>query len=91
MTMIDVRVEIDGSRAGQALHEATEKLDSAGGDVFLGFSAVRRLDPRGLRALEDFASAADDKAVMVTLRGINVDIHEVLKLARLSSRFSIAN
>jgi anti-anti-sigma regulatory factor len=56
MTMIDVWVELDGSRAGQALHEATEKRDSAGGDVFLDFSAVRRLDPRGLRALEDFAS-----------------------------------
>jgi len=91
MTMIDVWVELDGSRAGQALHEATEKRDSAGGDVFLDFSAVRRLDPRGLRALEDFASAADDKAVMVTLRSINVDIHKVLKLARLSSRFSIVN
>jgi anti-anti-sigma regulatory factor len=91
MTMIDVWVEIDGSRVGQALHEATEKLDSAGGDVFLDFSALRRLDPRRLGALEDFASAADDKAVMVTSRGVNVDIYKVLKLARLSSRFSIVN
>ena len=52
-------------------------------------SGARR--SKGPRALEDFASAADDKAVMVTLRSINVDIHKVLKLARLSSRFSIVN
>lgn len=89
MTMIDVWVEIDGNRVAQALQEAEEKLDNAGGDVFLDFSSVRRLDPSGLRALEDFASAAEDKAVKVTLRGVNVDIYKVLKLARLSSRFSM--
>jgi anti-anti-sigma regulatory factor len=91
MTMIDVWVEIDGNRVAQALHEAGEKLDSAGGDVFLDFSAVRRLDPSGLRALEDFAGAADGKTVKVTLRGVNVDVYKVLKLARLSSRFSMVD
>ena len=89
MTMIDVWVEIDGNRVAQALQEAEEKLDNAGGDVFLDFSSVRRLDPSGLRALEDFASAAEDKAVKVTLRGVNVGIYKVLKLATLSSRFSM--
>jgi anti-anti-sigma regulatory factor len=87
--MIDVWVEIDGNRVAQALQEAEEKLDNAGGDVFLDFSSVRRLDPSGLRALEDFASAAEDKAVKVTLRGVNVGIYKVLKLATLSSRFSM--
>ena len=91
MTMIDVWVEIDGNRVAEALHEAAEKLDSAGGDVFLDLSAVRRLDPAGLRALEDFAGAADGKTVKVTLRGVNVDVYKVLKLARLSSRFSMVN
>ena len=91
MTMIDVWVEIDGNRVAEALREAGLKLDSAGGDVFLDFSAVRRLDPSGLRALEDFAAAADGKTVKITLRGVNVDIYKVLKLARLSSRFSMVN
>ncbi len=45
MTMIDVWVEIDGNRVAEALHEAGEKLDSAGGDVFLDFSSVHRIDP----------------------------------------------
>ncbi len=91
MTMIDVWIEIDGSSVAQALHEAGEKLDSSGDDVFLDFSAVRRIDPSGLRALEDFAGTADEKAVKVTLRGINVDVYKVLKLARLSSRFTMVN
>jgi anti-anti-sigma regulatory factor len=91
MTMIDVWLEVDGNRVAQVLNEAAEKLDSADGDVFLDFSAVRRIDPRGLRALEDFAGAADEKVVKATLRGVNVDVYKVLKLARLSSRFSIVN
>ena len=91
MTMIDVWVEIDGSRVAQALHEAGEKLENAGGDVFLDFSAVRRVDPAGLRSLEEFAAAADEKAAKVTLRGVNVDVYKVLKLARLSSRFAFVN
>lgn len=91
MTMIDVWVEIDGDRVTQALHEAGEKLDSAGGDVFLDFSSVRRIDPSGVRRLEDFAATAEEKAVKVSLRGVNVDVYKVLKLARLSSRFAIVN
>jgi anti-anti-sigma regulatory factor len=91
MTMIDLWVEIDGNQVAQALHEAGEKLASDGGDVFMDFSAVRRIDPSGLRALEDFAGAADEKAVKIALRGVNVDVYKVLKLARLSSRFSIVN
>jgi anti-anti-sigma regulatory factor len=91
MTMIEVWVGVDGNRVAQVLQEAGEKLDNAGGDAFFDFSSVRRLDSSGLRALEDFASAADEKAVKVTLRGVNVDVYKVLKLARLSSRFSIVN
>lgn len=91
MTMIDAWVEIDGNRVAEALHQAAERLDSAGGDVFLDFSAVRRIDPAGLRALEDFAVAADGKTAKVTLRGVNVDVYKVLKLARLSSRLTFVN
>ncbi len=90
MTMIDIWVEIDGNCLAQTLYEAAAELDS-GGDVFLDFSCVRRLDSGGLRALEDFAGAADGKTVKVTLRGVNVDVYKVLKLARLSSQFSIVN
>jgi anti-anti-sigma regulatory factor len=91
MTMIDVWVKIDGDRVARTLHEAEETLASPGDNVFLDFSSVRRLDTDGLCALEDFAGAADGKMLKVTLRGVNVDVYKVLKLARLSSRFSVMN
>ena len=72
----------------QALQEAREKLDSAEGDVCLDFSSVRRIDPSALRAMEELAGLADEKAVKVVLRGVNVDIYKVLKLVKLTSRFS---
>ena len=57
-------------------------------DVVLDFSAVRRIDPNALRAMEKLAGFADGKAVKVVLRGLNVEIYKVLKLMRLTSRFS---
>jgi len=90
MTMIDAWVDVDGNGVADALRERGEKLDS-GGNVFLDFSVVGRLDPGGLRALEDFVGAADGKAVKVTLRGVNVYVYKVLKLARLSSRIAFVN
>jgi len=88
MTMIPVGLEFDGEPVVHALQEAREKLDSAEGDVFLDFSCVRRIDPSTLREMEELASIADDKAVKVVLRGVNVDIYKVLKLMKLAPRFS---
>jgi anti-anti-sigma regulatory factor len=56
--------------------------------VVLDFSSVRRIDPNALRAMEKLAGLADGKAVKVVLRGVNVDIYKVLKLVKLTSRFS---
>ena len=65
-----------------------ETLDTARGDVVLDFSSVRRIDPSALREMEELAGIADEKAVKVVLRGVNVDIYKVLKLVKLTSRFS---
>ena len=91
MTTIADPINVSGDNVAQALDEAREKLNSAEGEVLLDLSAVRRIDPNGLRALEDFAGAADAKSVKVALRGVNVDVYKVLKLARLTTRFSIVN
>ena len=37
--------------------------------------------------MEQLASLADDKAVKIGLRGVNVDIYKVLKLVKLAPRF----
>ena len=88
MESIAVWVKIDGERVADALQETREKLDSAQGEVALDFSSVRRINPAALRALETLADSADEKAVKVVLRGVNVDIYKVLKLAKVASRFS---
>jgi len=81
-------LEIDGERVVQGLQAARETLDTAQGDVVLDFSSVRRIDPNALRAMEKLAGLADGKAVKVVLRSVNVDIYKVLKLVKLTSRFS---
>jgi len=89
--MIAVVLNIDERRVALALKEAGEKLDSAEGEAVLDFSSVRRIDPSALRAMEEFAHIADEKAVKVVLRGLNVDIYKVLKLMKLTRRFSFEN
>jgi len=91
MPMIAEWLKIDGERVVPALQEAREKLDSAEGEVVLDFSAVRRIDPGAIREMEALARIADRKAVKVMLRGVNVDIYKVLKLVKLTPRFSFLN
>lgn len=91
MAVIAVFLSIDEERVVPALREAGGSLDCTQGEAVLDFSSVRRIDSGGLRALEEFASIADEKAVKVVLRGINVDIYKVLKLVRLTQRVSFMN
>jgi hypothetical protein len=50
-----------------------------------------RIDPRALVAMEELARVADEKAVRIGLRGVNVEIYKVLKLVKLVPRFSFLN
>jgi anti-anti-sigma regulatory factor len=91
MAIIAVFLNIDEQRVALALKEAGEKLDSAEGEALLDFSSVRRIDSSALRAMEEFARITDEKAIKVVLRGVNVDVYKVLKLVRLTQRFSFVN
>jgi len=73
-----------------ALHDAADKLDSADGEMVLDFSSVRRIDSNAVRAMEELARKADEKAVKLVLRGVNVDVYKVLKLVNLAPRLSFA-
>ncbi|MGA1986404.1 MAG: STAS domain-containing protein [Candidatus Sulfotelmatobacter sp.] len=88
MATVAVWQRIDEERVVLALQGAGERLDSAEGEVVLDFSSVRRVDASEVRAIEEFANTADDKAVKLALRGVNVDVYKVLKLVKLASRFS---
>jgi anti-anti-sigma regulatory factor len=91
MAMMTVFLKIDEERVVQALQDAGEKLDSAEGEVVLDFSSVLRIDASGLRAMDEFAGKADGKGLKVALRGVNVSVYKVLKLVKLTSRFSFVN
>ncbi len=82
---------IDEKHAISALQEAGEKLDGSDGDAVLDLSSVRRVDSSMLRALEEFARVAEQKVVKVVLRGVNVDVYKVLKLVKLTRRFSFSS
>jgi anti-anti-sigma regulatory factor len=91
MVMIAEWLKIDEERVVQGLQQAGEKLDSVKGEVALDFSSVRRLDASALKAMEKFAGIADDKSVRVVLRAVPVGVYKVLKLVKLTSRFSFVN
>jgi len=80
-------LEVAGDGAARAIESAREKLES-GEELTLDFSHVARVNPSALRALEALAQAAEEKAARIALRGITVEVYKVLKLARLTSRFS---
>jgi anti-anti-sigma regulatory factor len=74
--------------ANELIAQALAKLDGASREVALDLSSVRRIDPSAIGALEKLAGAADEKAVKVALRGVHVDVYKVLKLVKLTPRFS---
>jgi anti-anti-sigma regulatory factor len=67
------------------LQEAIEKLNCAGGESILDFSAVDRIDAATAGALEELA---DRSSVRITLRGVNIGVYRALKLLKLAHRFS---
>jgi len=91
MAMTAVFLNIDETRVAAALCETGEKLDGTEGESILDFSSVSRIDSGAVRALEELARVADEKSVKVVLRGVNVDVYKVLKLMKLTRRFSFVN
>ena len=88
MALIAMFLNIDQNRIALALNEAGQQLNGSEGEVVLDFSSVRRVDSAGLQAMEDFAGRADEKTIKVALRNVDVDVYRVLKLMKLTRRFS---
>lgn len=82
---------IEEEKMASILQEIAGNLDHAQGEAGLDFSSVRRISSDALRALEDLNRVADAKAVKVVLRGVNVDLYKVLKLLKLTQRFSFVS
>ena len=88
MNNVWLKIKVDEDHIVPGLQEVRKELDSATGEVILDFSSVRRIDPKAIRAMDEFADTAHTKSVEVGLRGVNVDVYKVLKLVKLASRFS---
>ena len=80
-------VETTDRNIAAILRDAAKKLGTSS-ETELDFSSVERLDATSLRALEELATAAEQKSVKLTLRGANVIVYKVLKLTKLTRRFS---
>lgn len=91
MAMNAVLVNINEKDVLLALEEARQKLDGMGDKAVLDFSSVRRIDSHELRAMEELACMAEEKAVTVELRGVNVDVYRVMKLLKLTRRFTFGS
>ena len=69
------------------LDSALERVHEPEGELVLDFSAVQRVDPRVVRALEQLAARAGENGKRVVLEGVNAEVYKVLKLAKLGSHF----
>jgi anti-anti-sigma regulatory factor len=87
MATIAVWLKVDGERVADDVQDAWEKLHSADGDVVLDFSSVRRIDSNALSAMDRLVTRADEHAIKVVLRGVNVEVYKVLTLVKLAPRF----
>ncbi len=81
-------LEVDPHRVAGCLRELLAQLDSAN-EMVLDFSSVRRIDAQAVHALEELAALAEAKGAKIALRDVNVDVYKVLKLVKLTSRFSL--
>ena len=82
---------IDEGNLISGFGKAGETLDGANQQLGVDLSCVRRIDSAGLNAIQYFAHLADETKVKVVLRGVNVNVYKVLKLARLTRHFLFAN
>ena len=87
MSTIAMFLRIERERVSEGLREAQSRLNGSG-EAVLDFASVLRLGPKDLAGLEALVNVAGERGVKIELRGVNVGIYKVLKLARLASRFS---
>jgi anti-anti-sigma regulatory factor len=86
-----VWVKVDEATFAQKLQQVCAQLSDSEGEIVLDLSSVHRIGTDALRAIEELVKTAGDKNKKVALRGVNVDIYKVLKVAKLTARFSFLN
>lgn len=88
MTANSASIQLDPARIDHFLTQVALDELSGGAQLVLDFSCVPRIDVNALQGLDELARRASEKSVKIALRAVNPDVYKVLKLARLSFRFS---
>jgi anti-anti-sigma regulatory factor len=91
MTTNGTWLKIDEQNAVLDFQAAANSLDRADSELVIDCSALERLDPRAIANLEALANKADEHQVKVVLHGVRVGVYKVLRLVRLTPRFSFTN
>jgi len=84
-------LKIDAEQVSAALLRVKDRVNGSEGELVLDFSAVLRIDASAITVLEQLADATSTNHAQVALRGVNVDVYKVLKLAKLTTRFTFLN
>ena len=87
MATIAVLLKADEGKLMDVLQGARQRLDTPGGELILDFSSVGRLDVAALRAVQEFATVAQEKAIKPALHGLSVELYKVMKLVKLTAAF----
>jgi anti-anti-sigma factor len=90
MEIADLALSIDEQDFVGSLEKARKSLEPES-QLMLDLSSIRRIDSRGLRALQELVHQAEESKGKVVLRGVNVDVYKALKLARLTRIFSFVS
>ena len=91
MTTNGTWFKVDERHTMQDLQAAADSVDRADSELVIDCSELARLDPRAVTTLEALADKAHERQVKVVLHGVNVDVYKVLRLVKLTTRFSFAN
>lgn len=91
MTTNGTWLKIDAQHTVPDFQAAANSVDRADSELVLDCSAIQRLDAPAIASLEALANKADHHEVKAVLHGVNVDVYKVLRLLKLTSRFSFTN
>ena len=83
-------VTLEEKQLVPVLQDLAQKLERAGSELVLDFSAVGWIDSQAVLAIDELSQKAGEKSVRIVLRGVNVDVYKVLKLVRLTPKLSFA-
>jgi anti-anti-sigma regulatory factor len=91
MTTNGTWFKVDEKHTMQDLQTAANSVDWADSELVIDCSELRRLDPHAVATLEALANKADEQQVKVVLHGVKVDVYKVLRLVKLTARFSFTD